>query len=121
MKPTRREIPPDTQRRSSRACCCSHQSACPRSALAATAAITCALPRTTTSTSFAAWAAGIGPAWSGYARNAQHTALGAITTQPFNQIRWRTPVDLAPQYSGSSLLITMVRWQSARTTRSSCR
>jgi hypothetical protein len=46
-----------------------------------------------------------GPAWPGYARNAQHTALGAITTQPFNQIRWRTPVDLAPQYSGSSLLI----------------
>jgi hypothetical protein len=46
-----------------------------------------------------------GPAWSGYARDAQHSALGAIASQPFNQIRWFTPVDLAPQYSGSSLWI----------------
>jgi len=46
-----------------------------------------------------------GPPWSGYARDAQHSALGALASQPFNQIRWFTPVDLAPQYSGSSLLI----------------
>src|SRR5436853_4301838 len=38
-----------------------------------------------------------GPAWSGHARDAQHSALGAIASQPFNQIRWWTEVDLAPQ------------------------
>jgi len=46
-----------------------------------------------------------GPPWPGYARDAQHSALGTVATQTFNQIRWRTPVDLAPQYSGSELLI----------------
>jgi len=46
-----------------------------------------------------------GPPWPGYARDAQHSALGAIASQTFNQIRWRAPVDLAPQYSGTSLLI----------------
>jgi len=46
-----------------------------------------------------------GPPWPGYARDAQHSALGAVATQTFNRIRWRTPVDLAPQYSGSALLI----------------
>jgi hypothetical protein len=46
-----------------------------------------------------------GPAWAGYARDAQHSALGAIASQPFNRIRWLTQVDLAPQYTGSSLLI----------------
>lgn len=46
-----------------------------------------------------------GPAWPGYARDAQHSALGAIASQPFNRIRWLTRVDLAPQYTGSSLLI----------------
>src|SRR5262245_12098407 len=37
-----------------------------------------------------------GPPWSGYARDAQHSALGAVASQTFNQIRWSTPVDLAP-------------------------
>ena len=47
----------------------------------------------------------IGPAWSGFARDAQHSAVGAIATQPLSRLVWQTPVDLAPQYSGSSLLI----------------
>jgi hypothetical protein len=47
----------------------------------------------------------MGPPWPGFARDAQHAAQGAIATQPFNRVRWITPVDLAPQYSGSSLLI----------------
>jgi hypothetical protein len=46
-----------------------------------------------------------GPPWPGYARDAQHSALGAIASQPFNQLRWFTPVDLAPQYSNGRLLI----------------
>ncbi len=46
-----------------------------------------------------------GPAWFGFARDAQHSALGAIATQPLTRVRWTTPVDLAPQYSGNTLLI----------------
>ena len=47
-----------------------------------------------------------GPAWTGFARDAQHTALGAVATQPLNRIAWSTPLDLAPQYtSGGALLI----------------
>ncbi len=46
-----------------------------------------------------------GPAWLGFARNAQHSALGAIATQALRTIWWSTPVDLAPPYgSGGSLL-----------------
>src|SRR5262249_18271374 len=43
--------------------------------------------------------------WSGYAGNAQHTALSTIGSQMLNQIVWQTPVDLNPQYSGDDLLI----------------
>ena len=47
-----------------------------------------------------------GPAWWGFGRDAQHSALGAIATQDLNRIAWSTPLDLAPQYSaGSQLLI----------------
>src|SRR5262245_26346540 len=46
-----------------------------------------------------------GPPWFGYGRDAQHSALGEVASQTFNQVRWLTPVDLAPQYSGSALLI----------------
>lgn len=46
-----------------------------------------------------------GPAWWGFGRDAQHSALGAIATQPLTRVTWTTPVDLAPQYSGTSLLI----------------
>src|SRR5262245_17999518 len=44
-------------------------------------------------------------AWAGYAGNAQHTALSPVAAQSLEVIRWQMPVDLAPQYSGTSLLI----------------
>ena len=46
-----------------------------------------------------------GPAWWGFGRDAQHSAVGAIATQPLSRLVWQMPVDLAPQYSGTSLLI----------------
>jgi hypothetical protein len=45
------------------------------------------------------------PSWGGYARNAQHTALASVGTQPLARIRWRTSVDLRPQLWSGSLLI----------------
>lgn len=44
-------------------------------------------------------------AWPGFARDAQHTAQGAVASQPLNRIVWSTPVDLAPQYDGSGELL----------------
>ena len=46
-----------------------------------------------------------GPAWWGFGRDAQHSAVGEIATQPLLRLIWQMPIDLAPQYSGSSLLI----------------
>jgi hypothetical protein len=47
-----------------------------------------------------------GPAWPGFARDAQHAAHSAIATQDLNRIAWSTPLDLAPQRSaGGALLI----------------
>src|SRR5436190_5563221 len=43
--------------------------------------------------------------WSGYARDAQHTALSAYASQPLDSIAWQTPVDLNPQYSGGEYLL----------------
>ncbi len=43
--------------------------------------------------------------WSGYGHDAQHSAISSVQSQPLNQIRWQTPVDLQPQYSGNDLLI----------------
>jgi hypothetical protein len=45
------------------------------------------------------------PAWGGYAHDPQHTDISTVASQPLETIRWSTPVDLAPQYSGSDLLI----------------
>src|SRR5215831_15792384 len=45
-----------------------------------------------------------GPAWWSYARDAQHSAVGAIATQSLQQVFWQTRIDLAPQYSGGDLL-----------------
>ena len=44
-------------------------------------------------------------AWAGYAGNAQHTADTSTAAQPLEAIRWQTPVDTDPQYSGNDLLI----------------
>ena len=37
--------------------------------------------------------------------NAQHTAIYQPAAQNLSTIHWQTPVDMAPQYSGDSLLI----------------
>jgi hypothetical protein len=47
----------------------------------------------------------MGQAWPGHARDAQHTSLGAGPSQLPQKFRWSTPVDQAPQYNGSDLLI----------------
>src|SRR5205085_10680740 len=43
--------------------------------------------------------------WSGYAGNGQHSGISTVAAQPLEAIRWQTPLDLAPQYSGNDLLI----------------
>jgi hypothetical protein len=43
--------------------------------------------------------------WGSYGGNAQHTGVSKYTAKPMERILWSTPVDLNPQYSGSSLLI----------------
>jgi len=43
--------------------------------------------------------------WPSYAHDAQHDGLAAGPSQIPQQIRWSTPVDLFPQYSGSALYI----------------
>ncbi len=43
--------------------------------------------------------------WRTHAGDAQHTAQSTVPAQPLQVIHWQTPVDLAPQYSGSNLLI----------------
>lgn len=45
------------------------------------------------------------PAWRGYAGNAQHQAPAPAKGQRLKAIRWQTPIDLNPQYSGNVLLI----------------
>ena len=55
--------------------------------------------------SYPALAAAQTAAWSNYAGDAQHTAISSVASQPLQAIRWQTPVDLNPQYSGTSLLI----------------
>jgi hypothetical protein len=47
-----------------------------------------------------------GPAWSGYGRDAQHTAVSAIASQDLVRIAWTTPMDLAPQYTPGGALLT---------------
>jgi glucose/arabinose dehydrogenase len=47
----------------------------------------------------------VSPVWAGYAGNAQHTAVSTVASQTLETINWQTPVDLAPQYSGTELFI----------------
>jgi hypothetical protein len=47
-----------------------------------------------------------GPAWFGYGRDAQHTAVSAISSQDLTRIAWTSPVDLAPQYTAGGALLT---------------
>ena len=43
--------------------------------------------------------------WGGHGHDAQHSGISQVASQPLNRIRWQTPVDLAPQYSGTTLYI----------------
>jgi hypothetical protein len=47
------------------------------------------------------------PVWPGYGGNAQHTALApaGLTYEPLASVRFATPVDYNPVYSGNDLLI----------------
>jgi hypothetical protein len=47
-----------------------------------------------------------GPAWFGYGRDAQHTAVSAIASQDLGRIAWTAAVDLAPQYTPGGALLT---------------
>src|SRR5262245_59046449 len=61
-------------------------------------AVVCCLPLT-------AWSQPRAPYWGGHGRNAQHTALADVATQPLARIRWQTPVDARPDYLGDVLPI----------------
>ncbi|HYD23505.1 MAG TPA: hypothetical protein VEB68_01825 [Croceibacterium sp.] len=47
-----------------------------------------------------------GPAWFGYGRDAQHTAVSEIASHDLATIAWSSPVDLAPQYTPAGALLT---------------
>ncbi|MFO0911191.1 MAG: hypothetical protein U0794_23110 [Isosphaeraceae bacterium] len=44
--------------------------------------------------------------WNGFGSDPQHTGLARTSGQIPRKIRWSTPVDLAPQYSGNGDLLT---------------
>ncbi len=44
-----------------------------------------------------------GAPWPAFGRDAQHNANSPAASQPLNRLRWTTPVDLAPVYSGQLL------------------
>jgi hypothetical protein len=46
-----------------------------------------------------------GPAWRGFASDAQHSARSAIASQDLNRIAWSTPLDLAPQHRADGALL----------------
>ena len=47
-----------------------------------------------------------GPAWFGYGRDAQHTAVSAIASMDLGSVAWTAPVDLMPQYTPGGALLT---------------
>lgn len=46
-----------------------------------------------------------GAAWPGFARDAAHNANSPVASQTLSRLRWNTPVDLAPQYTGGTYLL----------------
>jgi hypothetical protein len=42
-----------------------------------------------------------GPAWQGFAANAQHTGVARTASQPLTRVHWHAPVDLHPEHEGS--------------------
>src|SRR4051794_15371524 len=61
----------------------------------ATSALTVAALAAGTAGSFA-WGAPIGPAWAGFADNAQHTGVAPASPQPFSSVHWQVTVDHKP-------------------------
>ena len=53
----------------------------------------------------AGWGGEVGALWGGFGGTPQHTATSTVAAQSLDRIRWQTPVDLRPQYSGNDLLI----------------
>jgi hypothetical protein len=47
-----------------------------------------------------------GPAWFNYGHDAQHTAVSAIASLDLGRVAWSSAVDLKPQYTASSALLT---------------
>ncbi|WP_395749201.1 hypothetical protein [Prosthecobacter sp.] len=45
----------------------------------------------------------IGLPWSGHGHDAQHTGLSQVSSKAMQRILWQMPVDLAPQYVGTTL------------------
>jgi hypothetical protein len=45
------------------------------------------------------------PDWPGYGRDPQHSGIATVAGQRPLHVRWSTPVDLAPQYTGETLYI----------------
>lgn len=41
--------------------------------------------------------------WSGHGHDPQHTGVSPVAAKPLQAIKWQTPVDLAPQYVGTTL------------------
>lgn len=50
------------------------------------------------------WGQSIAVPWVGHGHDPQHTGLSSVSSQALKRIRWQTPVDLMPQYSGDELL-----------------
>ena len=41
--------------------------------------------------------------WSSFGHDPQHTGISAVASQPLQRIRWQAPLDLDPQFTGTSL------------------
>src|SRR5690349_1694058 len=83
---------------------CRPRRACPSAAGLAAAGVLCALALLAAAR-VPAQSLSLSLRWAGYGHDAQHTALSSIASQPLQRIKWSTPVDLNPQYSGNDLLI----------------
>jgi hypothetical protein len=59
-------------------------------------AVVCVVVTATTAGSSQAVGAPSGPAWTGFANNAQHTAVAPVTPQPLDHIHWHVKVDHHP-------------------------
>ena len=59
-------------------------------------AVVCVVLTATTAGASQAVGARSGPAWTGFANNAQHTAIAPVTPQPLDRVHWHVKVDHHP-------------------------